>query len=187
MITPGTEIGVHGPPRAGPRRVRTAHPGPALIVDGMSTFRLNLDQGAIDHMLTGRGGLVDDYMRVAVAEVKEAIDQYVPRRDGALAASITDERAEVPGKAVTYKVGTPLRRGFYTELGTGIEGPEHKMIVPVHKKVLRWNQPGAGILFRPRSRGGKPQNWLWKSLQILGDRFLITRNTNPDTDPGGPV
>jgi len=154
----------------------------------MSTFRLNLDQGAINDMLTGQGGAVDLFLSGAVDELKTSIQQNVPRRDGTLAASIDDEREEDPGRRLTYRVGTPLRRGYYQEVGTGIEGPEHRMIVPKVAKVLRWEQPGAGVLFRPRSKGSKPQAWLWRSLQVLADRFVLNRNTNnPDDRPGGPI
>lgn len=77
------------------------------------------------------------------------------RRTGTSMRSITTA-TEVVGNTVRGRVGTLLRYVRYVDRGTGLYGPQHQVIRPVHASVLRFPAPGnAAFTLAGRQRSGR--------------------------------
>lgn len=112
------------------------------------------------------GGLAKDMFKRAVAVQKKAKLnlQRPPARvnTGQLRASITI----VPFLFRTYpafKVGSPLKHARWVHDGTGIYGPHHQPIVPIHGKVLAWEGSG-GMHFARSVKGMRANPFLKDAL-----------------------
>lgn len=62
--------------------------------------------------------------------------------------------------------------------GTGRYGPQHRDIVPVRRKALRWrggrgvaSPNGAGYVFATRSRGIKPNRWIVEAVEATAAAY----------------
>jgi hypothetical protein len=94
-----------------------------------------------------RKGLLGRLQALAVQEAKH----LVPRKAGFLDASI--RRGALDESHALILAGGRRDVGYaaYIEFGTGIYGPRHRKIVPVHAKMLAW-QTGVGGAGGPELR-----------------------------------
>lgn len=113
------------------------------------------------------GGLAKNMFKRALAVQKQAKLnlQQPPHRvkTGHLRASITI----VPFIYMTYpafKVGSPLNYARFVHDGTGLFGPKHHLITPVHAKALRWRGNTGEFVFSKHSKGMPPNPFLKDAL-----------------------
>ena len=150
-----------------------------------SRFVLHLDQAEIDEFLTGRTGPVRRAIENDVRKVYFGAISNAPKYTGKLAASIDVEEDVIPGRRLTYRVGTDLLRGWWTERGTGIYSSPPRMITPKRAQYMRFKGRRDGaIVYAAQVRGQPGQRWLTKSLNVLQGTYRITYNTSP-TPPAG--
>lgn len=94
-------------------------------------------------------------MKVAVAHAAGAIKTEAPAKTGHLRRSVTFV-VHVIGDTIVGVVGTNVQYGLWVNSGTGLYGPEHRLIVPVRAKALRFPEPGnPGFRLSGQQRQGK--------------------------------
>ncbi len=112
-------------------------------------------------------------------------------RGGSMRDSITTAPAEIHGGDISVRVGVPggpdgHPYARYVEFGTGLFGPLHRRIRPVHAKALAWEsgsatvrvQPlGAGLRMRQNPKTGKVTYSLPKKIRMVFHQMTIMRST----------
>ncbi len=93
-------------------------------------------------------------MREGLATVQAEAMRRVPFRTGHLRRSINSSRPHVVGDLVLGSVGTDVFYAPFLERGTGLYGPRHRWITPVHAKALRFPSGGSASLFQGGQRQG---------------------------------
>jgi len=81
-------------------------------------------------------------MRKAMLVVEGNAKRLAPFRTGTLRRSITSLVVAGDNGSVTGTVGTNIFYGEYLEKGTGLYGPRHRLIVPIHARALAWPRGG---------------------------------------------
>jgi hypothetical protein len=117
-----------------------------------------------------------DAISKAGFEVERRAKQYAPWQHGDLRRSIHMQGPYVTADNIFAKVGSDKNYAIYQEKGTGIEGPEHRMIVPKTKKLLAWKSGGRWV-FAKAVKGVKPK-WYFKRAKeetqpLVTDYFRI--------------
>ena len=94
-------------------------------------------------------------MRKGILAVEGEIRRVTPTKTGLLRRSITSLVTR-HGNTITGVIGTAIFYGEYLEMGTGLYGPLHHLIVPRKAKALRFPMPGSpNFTLAGRQRSGK--------------------------------
>jgi len=78
-----------------------------------------INTAALNHMLRGRGGLVDRHFTAHAERVQAVAKSLAPADSGRLKGSIRVRR-RVAGEKVIWNIGSPLNYARYPECGTGV-------------------------------------------------------------------
>jgi hypothetical protein len=84
-------------------------------------------------------------------------------RTGRLRASITHQlfkERDLP----TVRIGTNVKYGVYVHEGTGVWGPKHRPIKPVHSKFLRFRGNAGKFVYTRQVQGQRPKPYLQQAL-----------------------
>lgn len=124
----------------------------------MAGVRHKLDQAALHALLTSpQGGVARDMLRRGLrveTKAKQNLQSEPKRVDtGRLRASINTQAYTLDGKPVVG-VGTNVKYAVYVHNGTGLYGPNAKLIVPVNRDALRWATRGRGQAAKRKSGKG---------------------------------
>lgn len=104
------------------------------------------------------GGAIE---KTALETQRKAVE-YAPHRFGDLQRSITTKGPFVTQDNIFAKVGTDKNYALFQEQGTGLYGPEHRLIVPKTAKALyALDRSGRIAGFFKSSKGTKPK-WFMK-------------------------
>lgn len=137
-----------------------------------------LDRSALHAYLTGPSGpALAAAMRVGNRVLNRA-RQLCPVDEGRLRASLTMVVVQTAAGPIV-RVGSNLAYARFVHEGTGIYGPRHTYIRPVHAKALRWpakNNSGVGrrrfqggataaYVYAKRSKGSPPRPFLLNALR----------------------
>ena len=113
------------------------------------------------------GGLAKNMFKRAVAvqsQAKKNLQRHPTRvNTGNLRASITIIPMLYRGMPA-FAVGTPLKYAKFVHDGTGIYGPHHQMITPVHTKAFRWEGNSGEFVFAKHTKGMPPNPFLKDAL-----------------------
>lgn len=113
------------------------------------------------------GQLARGMLRLSKKVQRQARSNLRPHnRTGALSGSLFARVVHRNGLPIG-QVGTPLRRGFWLDQGTGIYGPRRQRIVPKRAKYLRWTTRTGRVVFARSVKGIKPTKFLRNSLNVL--------------------
>lgn len=131
--------------------------------------QVRLDDAALRELLGGPNGAVAKAVgRVAVAVQSEA-KRLCPVDTGRLRSSITSKVVQEGGGPVGI-VGTNVKYALWVHNGTGLYGPHHHPIVPVHARVLRWPVRGGsrgGFAYARSVRGTRGRPFLRDALHSV--------------------
>ena len=131
---------------------RAAHPG-ELTVSG----RVELHRGNIIAVLSGPAGPVVARMADYGRRTVNAAKRTAPVDNGTYRASL-QYLVFARGTSVILRVGSDLHYAEYIAKGTGIYGPKHRPIRPVHRKFLKFKPKGATRFVFARQVKGSPPN-----------------------------
>lgn len=131
---------------------------------------------ALDALLYAPAGPVVQDVWKRGHRVAALAKRLCPVDEGTLRASIYVEVIVGPG-GVVCRVGSRLRYAIFVHEGTGLYGPRHAMIRPVHARMLAWpvrgtsssrpsSVPGRG---RVTSKSLTPTGWAF-ARQVRGVR-----------------
>ncbi|MEV3855503.1 HK97 gp10 family phage protein [Streptomyces sp. NPDC050095] len=126
-----------------------------------------INEAELNRLLYGADGVVHrEVVRVA-RRVQAAARQELRSDTGRLSASIRVVVQSQPSRQrVHARIGTRLDYGWYQEVGTGLYGPEHRLIFPRRAKALRFRPRGGGrVVFAKWVRGSRPQHFMTRGLQ----------------------
>jgi phage gpG-like protein len=136
--------------------------------------RVVLNGAEISKLLRSEQGPVAKDMLQRGNRIANKARRLCPVDQGRLRASITRELSIENGEVVV-RVGTNVEYAIYVHEGTGLYGPENKMIVPVNKKALRWQKVEKTKSGKRRKyRGGKTAGYVFskRSQGFKGTPFL---------------
>lgn len=129
----------------------------------MSKIRCTVREGDMREFLTGKSGPVYRHVEELGAQVEVASKRFAPSKDGHLRSSIMHVES-VRGSTVVSTIGSHLPYAIFQHEGTGIYGPRHSYIYPVHGKYLvftpgsssgTWGQASSGSGGEATAAGGK--------------------------------
>jgi phage gpG-like protein len=118
-------------------------------------INLIFDAAQVQRMLHSPEGPVGRGLLVPAIRVEGAIKRRCPVDTGRLRSSITHSLGHGPAGLVAV-VGTNVRYAGWVNRGTGIYGPHHTPIVPVHASMLRFKPRGSSNYVYARSVRGMP-------------------------------
>ena len=128
-------------------------------------YTQRINPAALNVFLTGRnGGVMREMLRKGLlvetaAKRNLSGGNGVPKRvdTGRLRASIATQVVTNGGDPFVT-VGTNVQYARFVHFGTGIYGPRHRRIVPLHARVLRFQLKGHGATVYARSVSGMRAN-----------------------------
>lgn len=127
--------------------------------------RVRLDRAAMDHMLRGRGGLVDDHIGRLTRRTTTLARRNMRVDTGRARASVHG-RVRTHGTLVIGRVSSPLKYTLYLHEGTGIYGPRGHPITPKNGKYLVFKPKGApNYVYARKVRGIPGDEWLVRALR----------------------
>lgn len=100
--------------------------------------------------------------KLAADVVAERAKHNAPHRTGALKNSIIPQepKGTFSGGDLEVVVGAGVEYAPYVEFGTGIHGPNRRMIEPVKAQALRIPIGGNNYIYRMSSQGMKPRPYM---------------------------
>jgi len=114
----------------------------------------------------------------AVSRIQSSARSKAPHRTGTLQRSILTEVFSTNGRVYVGE-----KYGIYFELGTGIYGPERRMITPKNAKVLAWSSGRGGkgsMVFAKKVRGIPKQPFFKPAIEeskgYIDEQFKEVRN-----------
>jgi hypothetical protein len=119
--------------------------------------RVELHRHNIAALLTGPAGPVVRRMATYGRRTVNDAKRTAPVDKGTYRASL-QYVIEVRGNAVILRVGSDLHYARYIAEGTGIYGPKHRPIRPVHRKFLKFKPKGSKRYVFARQVKGSPPN-----------------------------
>lgn len=127
--------------------------------------RVRLNQAAINHMLRGRGGMVDDHIRTLTRRTETLGKRNIRVDTGRTRASIHSS-VRTRGTLVIGRVATRSKVGLWLHEGTGIYGPRGAPIRPKRAQVLVFTpKGGGGVVYAKQVRGIEGDEWLVRALR----------------------
>lgn len=130
--------------------------------------RVVYDPAAINSELAGANGMVLREVLRRGLRVETAAKRFAPADHGRLRGSITHRvvRSSDPaGNPVpAVEVGTDVSYAAYVHRGTGIYGPYHTPIRPVHAQLLRWVDRRGTVMYARTVRGQRANPFLKEAL-----------------------
>lgn len=152
----------------------------------MTNIRMQIHTARIQQALATDAGIWADTVGQKIANEAQ---RRCPVDEGRLRGSITHAVTAGPGR-VTVVVGSPLQYAVYQHEGTGIYGPNHRPIVPVQAKALKFPSPKQmgplrpgqrqkpksqrGFVFAKSVKGVPPSPFLTDALDTIMVGALIT-------------
>jgi hypothetical protein len=125
-----------------------------------------LNTAEINEVLSGPNGPVTrDLLRRAL-NVERKAKRLAKANHGRLRGSITHQLVQTTsyGHSVTgVRVGTNVVYALWVHQGTGVYGPHHSRIRPIHAPVLRFTWHGK-VMFRPSVSGQEANHYLLDAL-----------------------
>lgn len=79
-----------------------------------------------------------------------------------------DHTVEVVGTRIIMRAGSPFKYMYWQHEGTGIYGPHKTPIVPVHRKVLRFEVKSGKL-----AKGRRPVVFARSVKGVEGDKWLV--------------
>lgn len=105
---------------------------------------VTVDQQAVKTFLTSPSGPVYQFVDTKAKAVSATARNLCPPGNGTLSGSI-GYTMYVAGSMVYAQVGSRLPYAVYVHEGTGIYGPKHTYITPVHGKYLVFTPGGTSM------------------------------------------
>jgi hypothetical protein len=133
----------------------------------------HLNPAAIEQVLTGPSGPVAKAMLVRGYRVQAQARKNLgggasgPKRvdTGKLRASISVQLKKKSSRVLAVQIGTNVRYAIWVHDGTGLYGPEHRMITPKTKRYLRFKPHGSNkYVFAKAVKGMRPNPFLANAL-----------------------
>ncbi|SNT13877.1 hypothetical protein SAMN05443665_101729 [Actinomadura meyerae] len=127
--------------------------------------RVRINQAALNHMLRGRGGPVDEHVRTLTRRTETLGKRNIRVDTGRTRASI-HSNVRTRGTLVIGWVGTRSKVGLWLHEGTGVYGPRGRPIRPKNGRFLVFTPKGAsGVVFAREVKGVKGDEWLVRALR----------------------
>lgn len=130
----------------------------------MASARVRINQRRLNELLRGGSGPVVRHITTLTRRTTNQAKRNVKVDNGTLRASVHGFVRVYPGQVVG-RVGTPLIYGLYLHEGTGIYGPKHRPIRPIHRKYLRYQNKAGQVIFAKEVRGVRGDKWLVRALR----------------------
>lgn len=126
-----------------------------------SGVRVEIDQAALSHLLTGSGGDVERAFTVILNRIRNSAVGFCPVRTGRLRSSITVEPPErVSATNLKGGVSSNVEYAYWVHEGRG-------PVRPVRARVLHWVSPGGEDVFRPYAGPAAGQPFLMRAAEAV--------------------
>jgi hypothetical protein len=133
-------------------------------------YRVTVNEAELRRFLTSPDGPVVMHVREIGQRVVNDARRRAPVDTGRLRASI-QLAIQTHGMRITCRIGSNLQYAVWVHEGTGIFGPDHRVIRPLTARVLVFPARGGGsagrrgLVFTPYVHGQPPQPFLVEALR----------------------
>ncbi len=125
--------------------------------------RVVMDNAGLAELLSPTGPVAQDLLRRGLKVEARAVD-LCPVDTGRLRGSITHEDVEQDADGLVIRIGTNVEYAEDVEVGTGLFGPHHQVIVPTTAQALAWHAPDGTLIIRKSVKGSPAQPFLRPAL-----------------------
>jgi len=100
-----------------------------------------------------------DRFALAQASMIDLVKAEAPVKSGATRNAVVAERSTTQGTLWSVEIAARTPQAFYTEVGTGLFGPEAALIRPQVAKALHWIDGGKDVFAMSSKGSGKHKGW----------------------------
>ena len=133
------------------------------------SIRFDIDEAAVQRMLTSRGGLVGRRVEEVTERVATAVQVRAPVREGHLKASVRTAYSSTAGEVVGY-VYSDLDYSVYVQRGTGLYGPRGQ---PIRGRPILVFEVGGRTVFAREVKGQHSNPFMIEGLRA-GSPWPVT-------------